>query len=43
MGFYDLLLFSYSVTADSLQPLGLQHARLSVLHYLPKFAQTHVH
>ena len=24
-------------------PHGLQHARLPVLHYLPKFAQTHVH
>ena len=29
--------------SDSLQPHGLQHARLPVLHRLPGFAQTHVH
>ena len=37
------------VMSDSLQPHGLQHARLPchsdfpVIHYLPEFAQTHVH
>ena len=30
-----LLLFSRSVMYDSFQPHGLQHSRLSVLHYLP--------
>ena len=29
------LLFSHSVVFDSFQPHGLQHTRLSVLHYLP--------
>ena len=29
--------------SDSLWPHGLQHARLSCLHYLLEFAQTHVH
>ena len=38
-----LLLFSPSVTSDSLWPRGLQHAQLPVLHYLLEFAQTHVH
>ena len=38
-----LLLFSCSVVSDSLQHHGLQHARLPVLHYLLKFAQTHIH
>ena len=28
---------------NSLWPHGLQHARFPVLHYLPEFAQTHVH
>ena len=37
------LLFSCSVLSDSLQPHGLQQARLPVLHYLPEFAKTHVH
>ena len=34
------LLFSCSVMSNSLWPHGLQHVRL---HYLPEFAQTHVH
>ena len=37
------LTISPSVMSDSLQPHGLQHTRLAVLHYLPEFAQTHVH
>ena len=37
-----LLLFSHWFMSDSLQPHGLQHPRL-LLHYLPGFAQTHVH
>ena len=37
-----LLLFSCSVVSDSLQPHGLQQARLPVLHDLPVLAQTHV-
>ena len=32
-----------SVTTNSLQPHGLQHARLPVHHQLPELAQTHVH
>ena len=32
-----------SVISHSLSPHGGQHARLPVLHYLPEFAQTHVH
>ena len=32
-----------SVVSDSLQPHGLQHARLPCLSHLPEFAQTHVH
>jgi len=31
-----LLLFSHSVVSNSLQPHGLQHARLHVLHHLPE-------
>ena len=38
-----LLFFSHSVTSDSLWPHELQYVRLPVLHYLPEFAQTHVH
>ena len=38
-----LLLFSRSVVSDYLRPRGLQHARSSVFHHLPQFAQTHVH
>ena len=38
-----MLLFSHSVMSDSLQPHGLQHTRLPVLHHLPELAQTHVH
>ena len=37
------LSFSRSAVSDSLRPCGLQHARLPCLHYLPEFAQTHVH
>ena len=37
------LLFSHSVVSKSLQPHGLQHIKLPVLHHLPKFAQIHVH
>ena len=37
------LLFSCSVMSNSLQHDGLLHASLPVLHYLPEFAQTHVH
>ena len=36
-------LFSPYVLSDSLRLDGLQHTRLPVLHYLPEFAQTHVH
>ena len=35
--------FSISVVSDSLRSCGLQHIRLLVLHYLPEFAQIHVH
>ena len=35
--------FSCSVVSDSLQPHGLQHARLPVHHQLSELAQTHVH
>ena len=38
-----LLLFSHPVMSDSLQPHWLKHAKLSVPHHLPKFAQVHVH
>ena len=38
-----LLLLSHSVMSDSLQPNGLQQARLPILHYLSEFAKTHVH
>ena len=38
-----LLLFSCSVMSDSLQPHGLQHTRLPVLHHLLELAQTHDH
>ena len=38
-----LLLFSRSVMSDSWHLHGLQHARLSDLHYLPELSQTHVH
>lgn len=34
-----LLLFSHSVVSDALQPHGLQHTRLPVLHHLPELAQ----
>ena len=34
---------SCSVMTDSLWPHGLQHNRLTVFHYLPESAQTHVH
>ena len=35
--------FSRSVTSDSLQPHGLQCARLPCRHQVPELAQTHVH
>ena len=38
-----LVLFSRSVVSYSLRPHGLQHTNLSVIHHLPKFAQTQVH
>ena len=38
-----LVLFSRSVVSYSLSPHGLQHTNLSVIHHLPKFAQTQVH
>ena len=38
-----LLLFSCSVVSNSLQPHGLQHSRLPVLHHLLEFAQTCIH
>ena len=34
-----LLLFSHSVVSDALQPHGLQHTRLPVLHHLSELAQ----
>ena len=36
-------LFSPYILPDSLRPHGLQHARLTVLHSLPEFVQTHIH
>ena len=38
-----LLLFSCFVVSSSLWPHRLQHTRLPCLHYLPEFAQTHIH
>ena len=38
-----LVLFSRLVVSYSLRPHGLQHTNLSVIHHLPKFAQTQVH
>ena len=38
-----LFLFNCWVVSDSLQPHGLQHARLPCFHYLLEFVQTHVH
>ena len=35
--------FSSSVVSDSLEPHGLEHARLPVHHKLPELSQTHVH
>ena len=40
---HGLLLFSRSVVSDSLQPYGLQHARLPCPSPSPRDAQTHVH
>ena len=37
------LLFNASVVSDSLQPQGLQHARLLCPSPIPELAQTHVH
>ena len=39
----SLLLFSNSAMSNSLQPHGLQHARLFVHHQLLELAKTHVH
>ena len=36
-------MFSHSVTSDSLQAHDCSTPGIPVLHYLPKFAQTHVH
>ena len=38
-----LSLFSHCIVSDSLRPHGLQQPGFPVLHYLPEFAQTHVH
>ena len=38
-----LLFFSHSVMSDCLQPHGLPTPGFPVLHYLPEFAQTHIH
>ena len=38
-----LVQFSLSVMPDSLQPYGLQHARLPIHHQLPELVQTHIH
>ena len=38
-----LLLFSHQVVPDSLQPHDCGTPGFPVLHYLPQFAQTHVH
>ena len=38
-----LLLFQHSVECDSLWPHELSMPGFPVLHYLPEFAQTHVH
>ena len=38
-----MLLFTDQVFSDSSWPRELQHTRFPVLHYLPEFAQTHVH
>ena len=35
--------FSHSVVSDSLQPHGLQHARVLCPSPSPEFTQTHVH
>ena len=36
------LLFSHYIMSDSLCPPGLQQAGVTVLRYLPEFAQMHV-
>ena len=38
-----LLLFSCSVVSDSLWPMVCSTPGFPILHYLPEFAQTHVH
>ena len=38
-----LLLFSQSVVSDSSNPVKCSTPGFPVLHYLPEFAQTHVH
>ena len=39
----ELLLFSHSVMSDSVTPMDCSNSGFLVLHYLPEFAQTHVH
>ena len=39
----DLLLFSRSFVSDSLDSMDCSTPSFPVLHYLPEFAQTHVH
>ena len=39
----ELLLLSLSIMSDSLQPHDCSTPGFPVLHYLPEFAQTHVH
>ena len=40
---FFLLLFNCSVLSDSLRPLDCSMLDFPVLHYLPEFAQTHIH
>ena len=39
----SLVLFSHSVMSDSCDPMDHSMPGFPVLHYLPEFAQTHVH
>ena len=41
--FFLVTFLSHSVVSNFLQPHGLQHARVPVLHHLPEFAQIRVH
>ena len=40
---FKSVLFSCSIVSDSLQPHGLQHTSVHILHYFPEPAQTHIH